>query len=357
MLLVVLVLNMSKVLNTQRLRNWRDMKKAWLEGRFPSTRQITLDLNKIFIVPTVTSLALLGTILLLFLMAINFQNALIYGLSFWLLALLVITIFFTYRNLSGLTIKSIQSSTCFAGEKAVFELEISSSEGHKKSAIFLGWKNQDLIEVNLAKSNGIQTGQGFNPNQTIKLSHATQQRGLFKPERLNIFTRYPIGLIISWSYAALDMNSIVYPAPALVENMDSGQSTDDQAAHGMEITKGSTDFAGIREYQVGDSPKHIHWGTYAKTGEVFTKSFVDYASDDLWLEWSAFNAIHGIETRLSHLCARVLECHQENQVYGLKLPSKTIQPDRGEAHKNTCLTALALHGLPGNHELDNEVSS
>ena len=309
------MLNRPRRRNRQWLRSWRELKNDWLEDRFPNTRQITLNLNKIFIVPTVTSLALLATILLLFLMAINFQNALIYGLSFWLLALLVITIFFTYRNLSGLTIKSIQSSTCFVGEKAVFELEVSSSEGHKKSAIFLGWKDQDLVEVNLVESNGIRIGQGFNASETIKLSHATQQRGLFKPERVNIFTRYPIGLIISWSYAALDMSSIVYPAPSLVDNMDSGKSTDDQAVHGMEIAKGSTDFAGIREYQPGDSPKHIHWGTYAKTGEVFTKSFVDYASEDLWLEWDAFNAKHGIETRLSHLCARVLECHQGNQVY------------------------------------------
>ncbi|MGK0272884.1 MAG: hypothetical protein ACI88H_003560, partial [Cocleimonas sp.] len=47
---------------------------------------------------------------------------------------------------------------------------------------------------------------------------------------------------------------------------------------------------------------------------------------------------------LSHLCALVLQYHQEQQTYGLKLPDKTIQPASGDAHKNTCLMALALFG-------------
>ncbi|MEE9351066.1 MAG: DUF58 domain-containing protein [Thiotrichaceae bacterium] len=306
----------------------------WLQNRFPVSNQITLSLNKIFIIPTVTSVALLATIALLFLMAINFQNALVYGLSFWLLALTVVTIFFTYRNLSGLTIKSIQSTSCFAGEKAVFELQVSCSEHQKKSAIFLGWKDEDVAEVSLQQEH----------TRRIKLSHSTKQRGYFKPPKVNIFTRYPIGLIISWSYAALDMQSIVYPAPKLQDSAEGGQSKDDQAAQGTEIANGSTDFSGIREYQAGDSPKHIHWGTYAKTGEVYTKSFVDYASNDLWIDWDAIN-IGGVETKLSHLCAQILEYHQAHLTYGLKLPGKTIQPANSEAHKNICLTALALYGI------------
>ncbi len=318
-----------------------------LENRFPAVAETTLGLRTIFIIPTMTSIALLLTVMLLFLMGINFQNALIYGLSFWLLALLVVSIFFTYRNLTGLSIKAKQSTPCFAGEKAVFECQVSCPTDQNKSAIFIGWKDEDVAEVNLhqegqAQQQGIkgQTSQ----NLRIKLSHSTTQRGYFKPPRLSIFSRYPIGLIVSWSYAALEMQSIVFPAPLLQESTEGGQSKDDQTEQGVEIANGSTDFSGIREYQPGDSAKHIHWGTYAKTGKVYTKSFVDYATDDLWLDWDALN-LQGVETKLSHLCAKVLECHQQQLGYGLKIPGKTIQPDIGEVHKNICLTALALYGL------------
>ncbi|KAG1663466.1 Protein-glutamine gamma-glutamyltransferase [Nymphon striatum] len=139
------------------------------------------------------------------------------------------------------------------------------------------------------------------------------------------------------------MNSIVYPAPLLQESADTGDSLDEEADQGMEILRGTTDFSGIRDYQAGDSPRHIHWGAYAKTGKVQTKTFVDYASHDLWLDWDAL-AISGTETKLSHLCAKVLQYYQEQQVYGLKIPGKLIQPASGEAHRNTCLTALALYG-------------
>lgn len=311
----------------------KTLQAKWLKKRFPDAREITLNIRRIFIIPTKSSVALLLTIAVLFLMAINFQNALLYGLSFWLLALIIITIFFTYRNLSGLTVRAVRASPCFAGEKAVFELEVCCAEKQQKSAISLGWQHQDAAMVNLQKHHSVQ----------IKLSHSTSQRGYFKPDRLTIFSVYPIGLVVAWSYAALKMQSIVYPTPVLQQAIDNGQGVDDLAEQGMEITNGTTDFAGIRHYQAGDSPKQIHWKAYAKTGKVYTKTFVDYANDDLWLEWDLL-ALQGVETKLSHLCAKILQYHQEQKIYGLTMPNKTLQPSSGEAHKNTCLTLLALYG-------------
>lgn len=306
----------------------------WLDERFPESAQITLGIKRIFIIPTLISGSLFIALGILLLMAINFQNSLIYGLAFWLLALIVISIFFTYRNLSGVTFKAVQSMSCFAGEKAVFELEVSCPENQKKSAISIGWKHQDLAKVDLIDHHTTR----------IKLSHETKQRGVFKPDKLSIFTVYPIGLVVAWSYAVLDMQSIVYPEPILQKSVETdSQGVDDDAENGKEIARGSTDFSGIREYQVGDSPKHIHWGAYAKTGKAYTKIFSDYANQDLWLDWDSL-ALAGVEIKLSHLCAKVLQFHQEQQIYGLKIPGKTIQPSSGEVHKIQCLTALALFG-------------
>lgn len=313
--------------------NWKSARHHWLKERFPDSNEITLGLKRIFVLPTATSVALLITALVLFLMAANFQNALIFALSFWLLALLVINILFTYRNLAGLTVRAVSSSPCFAGEKAAFEVEIIAPDHHSASGIMLGWQHEDVSETTLLASQ----------SKRVKLSHSTQERGVFRAPRLNIFTRYPTSLILAWSYASLQMESIVYPAPVLKENNETGHHKDDLAEGGKEIARGSTDFSGIRSYEAGDSPKHIHWGTYAKTGQLHTKSFVDYASQDLWLDWDALN-FPGIEDKLSHLCARVLQCHQDQLSYGLKLPGKTFPPAQGETHKNACLTALALYG-------------
>ena len=127
--------------------------------------------------------------------------------------------------------------------------------------------------------------------------------------------------------------------------MSDQKRADDESDDGPEVAGGSSDFAGIREYQAGDSPKHIHWRQYAKTGELYTKSFVDYETHDVWLDWHHLN-ISGTESRLSHLSAMILGLHEAQKQFGLRIPGKEIKPNKGEAHKVRCLTALALYGLP-----------
>lgn len=276
----------------------------------------------------------MGMILLLFLVGINFQNSLVYVVCFWLIALLVINIFYTYRNLAGLSIKTISAESCFAGEKMVLELEISRPVNQRKSAIYLGWKNEDLVEINLQEAQSAR----------IKLSHSSEKRGLFTPPRIDIFTQFPTGLNTAWSYAAMDIQGVVYPEPIETSQANDQQHADDETADGPEKPGGTRDFAGIREYQAGDSPRHIHWGQYAKTGDLYTKSFVDYESHDIWLDWQSLT-IAGTESRLSHLSAMILSCHEAQKPFGLRISGKEIQPNKGEAHKVRCLTALALYGL------------
>ena len=274
-------------------------------------------------------------IFLLFLVGINFQNSLVYIVCFWLIALLVINIFYTYRNLAGLTIKAISAEPCFAGDKMVLELEVSRPVKQRKSAIYFGWKDEDLVELNL---------QGQQSTR-IKLSHTSKNRGRFTPPRIDIFTQFPTGLNTAWSYASMEIQGVVYPEPIEKSQATDKQQSDEEANDGQEQAGGTSDFAGIREYQPGDSPRHIHWGQYAKTNELYTKSFVDYESHDVWLDWQSLN-ISGTESRLSHLSAMILSFHDAQKQFGLRIPGREIQPSKGEAHKVRCLTALALFGLP-----------
>ena len=309
--------------------------QQWVNKRLPQAKEITLTQKKIFILPSKISMGLMVMIFLLFLVGINFQNSLVYIVCFWLIALLVINIFYTYRNLSGLTIKVISAQPCFAGEKMVLELEISRPIKQRKSAIYFGWKNEDLVELNLQEEQSTR----------IKLSHSSDTRGRFTPPRIDIFTRFPTGLNTAWSYASMDIKSIVYPKPIKYAQHNDKQRSDDESTDGHEISGGSSDFAGIREYQAGDSPRHIHWSQYAKTGDLYTKSFVDYESEDVWLDWQSLN-LSGTEPRLSHLSAMIVGLHEAQKQFGLRIPGKEIQPNKGEAHKVRCLTALALYGLP-----------
>ena len=73
----------------------------WLDRRIPPTDRITLSQKNVFIFPTATGFAFGGVIALLILGAIHYQASLVYGVPFLLGSLFLVTIPYTFRNLSG----------------------------------------------------------------------------------------------------------------------------------------------------------------------------------------------------------------------------------------------------------------
>lgn len=301
-------------------------------------------LRNIYLVPTQAGFGLIGIILLTLVAAINFQNSLIYIVSFWLASLLVINVLYCYRNLNGLQLELLGFEPCFAGQQCLVSLR-ASGKGEKES-IYVGWKEIDLAMLDLAgldeHLNDARSTTGRTTTRELQLAYPAPDRGRLQPPRLDVFTRYPAGLVVSWAYARLDIQAIVYPHPQLMdEDLVRGRAID-IAEDGQELAGGVSDFSGMRPYQKGDSPRRIHWTKYAQTGKLYSKVFIDYELHDQWLDWAELQS-GTIEQRLSHLCARVLHLSEQQQRFGLRLPDKILQPDKGGAHRAACLTALAVY--------------
>ena len=102
--------------------------QAWLDRRIPAANEITLTQRSIFIVPAAVGWAFVALLALLLITAINYQNSLIYGLTFWLFSVAMSALLFTYRNLSGLTIKTSQSINGFSGSFVEVPLRLSDKK-------------------------------------------------------------------------------------------------------------------------------------------------------------------------------------------------------------------------------------
>ena len=85
---------------------WND----WLARRIPSQAILTLNQRCLFIFPSSAGLAFLVLQLLLLLVAINYQNNLIYALVFLFGTTLVVTIHLTFMNLHGLTLRATEGA-------------------------------------------------------------------------------------------------------------------------------------------------------------------------------------------------------------------------------------------------------
>ncbi len=122
------------------------------------------------------------------------------------------------------------------------------------------------------------------------------------------------------------MRCLVYPRPAF-PGMPLPSATTSAGA-GAEHGRGQEDFSGLRQYHVGDSPRHIAWKAAARDQGLLTKQFSGRADTELWLDWTQLPPQMGVEERLSHLARWVLDAHAGAISYGLRLPGVTVDHRR-----------------------------
>lgn len=317
------------------LQRYREKARSrwlrWINRRIPPAREITLDQRRIFIFPTRIGFFFLFTLLVMLLAAINYQNNMSFALTFLLANVFVIAVLHTFANLSGLTIKAVRASPVFAGQHAEFEIMLSRNNGRRHYALHLDWLGEDSATVNL------QDGD----ESHVKLYLPTESRGWYKPERLLLETVYPLGLLRAWTWLDLDIQALVYPRPISSGSLP-GVATD-RPDGSAEPVPGSDDFFGLRDYQRGDSLRHVFWKSVAKGLPLQSKQYTAYADRSVWLDWNLFQGLPP-ELRLSHLCYWTLEFDRNNEEYGLRLPGVVLEPDCGENHRLAVLRHLALWG-------------
>ena len=103
--------------------------------------------------------------------------------------------------------------------------------------------------------------------------------------------------------------------------------------------RGGDDFAGTREFQPGDSPRHIDWRAVARGRPLVVKTWANEASEAVVLDWTALELPS--EAKAGQLARWMEICEREERLYELRLPLKTIPAGRGETHHRQCLDALA----------------
>jgi uncharacterized protein (DUF58 family) len=304
---------------------------SWLDRRIPPSPRITLSQRNVFIFPTKTGFAFGGLIGLLILGAINYQASLVYGVAFLLGSLFLVTILYTFRNLSGMTLELTGARSGFVGEDVEFSIRVIRPEGRRREGIQLGWPD------------GIMQWAEFGEQETdtVKLYVRARARGHMDPGRLLVETYFPLGLLRAWTWVDLNAKALVYPKPifgefppAVTGRRDEGQLVD---------PLGSDDFNDIKAYQAGDPVRHIIWRSYARSDEVVVKQYASYVEPRLWLTLESVGG--DLEEKVSRLTGLALKANRLDREFGLELPGQKIPPARGEAHLEQILKELALYGL------------
>lgn len=310
---------------------WQPHLNRWLDKRNPVQRQLFLNHRRIFIFPSRAGLAFLGMLATLLLLAINYQNNLIFALSFWLFSLLLVAILHSYRNIAGISLKAGAAEPVFAGQTAVFKLYVEASQ-RPRQQIYIGFLKQSELSFSLEADQ-------LNYSRELQIHCATQHRGLLHPDRLQLRSYFPLGLLRCWSLSRLDWQCLVYPAPQAYRPLPLNAGTGGEM--GQDLRGDSDEFSGFKAYQLGDPPRRIHWKALAKGQGLISRYFEQRESQQLMLDWAGLAGLT-VEQRLSTLCAWALQCDTAGVEFGLRLPKREIELGSGEAHLENVLAALAL---------------
>lgn len=308
----------------------------------PRGGEVTLAHRSIYILPTRFGLMFAASLAVLLVASINYSIGLGFVLTFLLGGMGVVSILHSYRNLAGLRLRPGKAEPVFAGQPAVFLIWLDNPGTRERTAIY--------VQAGANEAQAIDLPAGHCDSMSLLLP--AQARGVCRLGRLQLFTRFPLGLFRAWSWLELDSECLVYPAPEtgavpLPQGVQGAQA-------GTSAQAGQDDFSGLRGYRPGDSPRHIAWKAVARGGAWLTKEFSGPAGGTVWLDWDALPGMAD-EARLSRLCRWVLDADAAGQTYGLRLAGQEIKPAEGDLQRLACLAALArfrlpLSGAPGRDE-------
>lgn len=302
----------------------------WILRRSPAAPEVELKHRSIYVLPTRQGWLFLVVLLVMWLLGTNYQNNLILAITFLLASMGVVSILYTFRNLSGLRLQGLGAKSVFAGEAVEWHLRLSSANRFYHDNLCLVLAGQYHANIDLAPAE----------ERELLISEPSVQRGFMRVGRILVESRFPFGLMRAWSWVHLDMQALIYPRPLVSDEPPLGVVGEGEGD--LTVHENPEDFYGFEAYRPGASLAQVAWKQYARGAGLHLKEYVGYQSQNLWLDWHTLGGMD-TESRLSRLCYWSVELGKTTSHYGLRLPGLSIELGQGAVHQEKILRALALY--------------
>jgi uncharacterized protein (DUF58 family) len=296
------------------------------------TLPLVLHARRLYILPTRAGL---GFALLLFVMLIaglNYTNSLALLLTFLLAGFVIVGMHECQRTLQGLELVQAQAGDCHAGSAGTVELRFANPARSARRALSVRCAPQRASYFELEA--GAQ--------QVVRVAFTAERRGRQRLDRLELASTAPFGLFRCWTWLHLPIEVIVYPRAAGSRPLPPA-SAGRRSQQPLAAIPGEDEWASLRAYQAGDSPRSIAWKAWARGAPLMVSQYEGAGGNDQLLSFAGLESLD-LEARLSQLSLWVGACARLDTACGLHLPGIEIPAGRGAAHRAALLRALALYG-------------
>jgi uncharacterized protein (DUF58 family) len=243
--------------------------------------------------PTPRAYSFIAAALILYFFANQTQVGWLYVVSALLMGTVVAGWWFNRRSLSGLQgqrrVGTKMEADLYEGDEVQIELALRKTRGRSAAHLRLT-EVCPLAALDASHHTtrlfvpSLPTGTAVQFTYTVTLD----RRGLHEFPPLALTSRNPFGFFERKGWLRVPTRTLVYPEVrplqrlALLDRQLNAQITRPRAGVGYEVL-------GVRPYRPGDSPRHIHWRSVARTGELISKEFADDAQPGLTLVLDLFS--------------------------------------------------------------------
>ena len=262
---------------------------------------------------------------LIFLIATNYNNNVVFLLACLLLGVWLLSAWLTLKNMVGLNCLHWSVDPCFEGSDAVYRLLVEAHDGQSHFEIGCDEANEThrVTELNKGKRHWLL----FNTKMDVRGNH--------KPSDTSVFSTWPFGL---WQASCTTPDiplCLVYPKPMGNQPLPSL----DQRCLDIHSTD---ELSGLRSYQEGDNLRYIDWKAMARSEQTLVKIFDgDHQQQTLWLDAKNVQVVD-FEDKCRQLSRWVVECERQGIQYGLRVGAAMLSPGSTRIHQHLSLRLLAL---------------
>jgi len=293
---------------------------------------VVLERRRLYILPTRAGLAFAGLLLLMLLAGLNYANSLALFVTFLLAAFALVVMQQCHGNLLGTQVLSAAAHAVFAGTDGRVQLILASPDARARPR----------LEATLPEGAAKVASLPAHGQERLELVLPAARRGRLRIERVRLATTYPFGLFRAWTWVHAPVEMLVYPRPRGQRPMPA-QHTPQRGRQSL-AGAGDDEWAGLRAFRDGDSPRQVDWKAYAREAPLLVKEYSAGGAELRLFDYAQL-ADPDTEARLSQLARWVVDAEARGESYGLLLPGTQLQTGRGPEHRHRCLAALALFGL------------
>jgi uncharacterized protein (DUF58 family) len=317
-------------------RRWRTRIAGWARARQgEDALPLVLGRRRLYILPTRAGLAFALLLLVMLFAGLNYANSLALLATFLLAGVALVGMYDCHRTLQGLHILAAEASDAFAGSQGELRLGAENTAPLPRCGLA-------RRRASDAPAGAPEARTDLLPRQSAALHcrFAAHRRGRQPIGPLLLSTTLPSGLFRCWTWLHLPLDAIVYPAPQGSAPLPAPRGR--RVATGVRADGGDEEWAALRPFQSGDSPRAVAWKAYARGAPLLVARYESVRGAEHYFDLTATPGAD-LEARLRQLTAWILEAEDRSEGYGLRIGDIELAPALGPAHRQRCLRAVALY--------------